>query len=95
MHCGVRETDACLELKMWRKRWSAAGWREYLTAGESEAELAAIRQCTHTGRPLGNSDFVHSLEELTQRRLVAQTGGRPGNPSGDGTQKMFAFWKES
>jgi hypothetical protein len=44
--------------------------REYLAAGETETELASIRQCTLTGRPLGTQEFVHALEQLTDRRLV-------------------------
>jgi hypothetical protein len=31
-------------------------------AGETESEFAAIRQCTHTGRPLGAAEFVMVLK---------------------------------
>ena len=40
-------------------------------AGETESEFAAIRQCRHTGRPLGTAEFVHGLEESMKRRLLA------------------------
>jgi hypothetical protein len=71
------EADPSLEMELWRKRWSAESWKEYLAAGETEAEITAIRRCTHTGRPLGASEFVHSLEKATQRHLAPQKGGRP------------------
>ena len=39
----------------WQDHWSEEAWREYLTVGEKESELAAIRRCTYTGRPLGTA----------------------------------------
>ena len=52
-------------------------WRNYLVAGESESRLAVIRQRTrtHTRRPLGSAEFVHSMEKLAQRRLAPQKRG--------------------
>lgn len=76
-HCGSLGADSFLDMEMWRHRWSTESWKEYLAAGETEAEIAAIRRCTHTGRPLGASDFVHSLEATTKRCLAPQKGGRP------------------
>jgi hypothetical protein len=40
-----------------------------------ESRLAVIRQRTHTGRPLGNAEFIQSLEKATQRRLMLQKRG--------------------
>ncbi|MGC1265047.1 MAG: hypothetical protein WA853_02105, partial [Candidatus Acidiferrum sp.] len=65
--------------------WSSETWREYLNCGENETELRGLRKCTHSGRPLGSQDFVHSLEQATSRRLEPQKGGRPrtaGLPQG-------------
>ena len=45
-------------------------WRSYLAAGESSAEVAALRQFTHTGRPLGSTAFVAGLEQSTLRLLA-------------------------
>jgi hypothetical protein len=59
-------------MELWQNHWTNASWREYLAAGETEIELASIRQCTHTGRPLGTPEFVHALEESMERRLVPQ-----------------------
>ena len=77
VHCGFRMAEPHLDLDPWSRRWSADHWKEYLASGESSDELAAIRQCTHTGRPLGTQEFVSSLEEATLRRLARQKGGRP------------------
>jgi plasmid stabilization system protein ParE len=64
---------------------------EYLAAGETEAELASIRQCTHTGRPLGTQEFVRALEQSFDRRLVPQKGGRPAKPRQDARQSDLDF----
>jgi len=90
-HCGVAEVDQLLETEMWQQYWTVATWREFLKAGESESALAAIRRCTHTGRPLGTSDFVKMLEKTTERRLRAGKGGRPEKRNTDQRQKTFEF----
>ena len=78
---------------MWNKRWSTETWREYLAAGETEREIAAIPQSTHTGRPLGTPEFVRTLEQTTLRRLVPEKGGRPGHAADHRAQAMRAFEK--
>ena len=76
---------------LWRQHWSVARWREFLEVGETEYELEAIRQCTHTGRPLGSSEFVKRLEQSTRRQLARRKGGRPARPGMDRGQKLFEF----
>lgn len=89
-HCGSREADPCLEMTAWTKRWSSKAWQEYLSCGENDAELRAIRNSTHTGRPLGSGEFVRSLEAATARRLQPQKGGRPRlAPRREQTQLAF------
>lgn len=92
-HCGSRTPDVCLDLTRWRKDWSASCWQAFLAAGETEADLQAIRQCTHTGRPLGAPDFLDQLEQATHRRLTAQKGGRPAKEAVDENQELL-FVKE-
>ena len=75
IHCGARTDDEYLALEMWRNRWTASAWRDYLGMGEMESTLAVIRQRTHTGRPLGSAEFIHGLERETQRRLMQQKRG--------------------
>lgn len=58
-------TRTMLEMERWRKRWGSAEWKQYLSAGESEIDLAAIRRSTHSRRPLGTADFVRAIEEST------------------------------
>jgi putative transposase len=92
-HCGFEEANFAIEtdLDLWSERWSSESWREYLAAGETEAELTAIRQCTHTGRPLGTAGFIRSLEQATLRRLAPQPGGRPGKVPDSQAQRDLAF----
>ena len=90
-HCGVAPPDPMLEMEVWRKRWKVSEWREYLSAKESPADLAALRRSTHTGRPLGTPDFVAALETSTMRLLAPQKGGRPKKPVSDARQSDFTF----
>jgi putative transposase len=90
-HCGTAEPDELLDMEIWRRHWSGATWREFLNAGETESELTAIRQCTHTGRPLGTSEFVKTLEKTTLRQLAPRKGGRPAQPGADQRQEALEF----
>jgi putative transposase len=83
-------SDPLLEMEPWRKRWTVAEWCQYLTA-ESPADRAALRQSTHTGRPLGTPEFVAALEQTTLRLLAPRKGGRPRKPSPDLRQRGLAF----
>ena len=76
-HCGTADPDACLDMSMWRRAWSETSWQQFLQQGETEAELRALRQCTHSGRPLGPAEFTEALELQTHRRLAPSKGGRP------------------
>jgi hypothetical protein len=75
----------------WQDHWSEEAWREYLTAGEKESELAAIRRCTYTGRPLGTAEFIGALEKKMLRRLKLLKGERPGKPITDSRQSELTF----
>ena len=73
-HCGPAQGDTSLSTELWQTHWTNTSWRKYLAEGETETESASIRQCTHTGRPLGTEEFVHELENAIKRRLVPQKG---------------------
>jgi hypothetical protein len=90
-HCGTRADDESLALDLWSSHWTAPAWREYLGAGETESQLAVIRQRTHTGPPLGTTEFVHGLEKATQRRLALQKRGRRENIVTDRSQGEFTL----
>jgi len=92
-HCGTAEPDSCLEMGTWRSRWDSVSWREYLAVPQTEGELRAIRQCTHTGRPLGTAEFVESLEQTLRRRLAPQKGGRRAKAAVDDRQAVLSFSK--
>ncbi|MGA7696331.1 MAG: hypothetical protein WCA76_14980, partial [Candidatus Sulfotelmatobacter sp.] len=82
--------DPMLEMEAWHKRWTVAEWKAHLTAGESAIDIDALRRCTHTGRPLGTTEFVAQLEQATSRPLAPRKGGRPKKPAAD-AQDGFAF----
>jgi putative transposase len=90
-HCGTAQANACLGMESWQGRWLVHEWRTFLATGETEPELAAIRQCTHTGRPLGPPEFIRSLECETKRSLTAQKRGRPRKAAADEGQSAMAF----
>lgn len=93
-HCGGEARDEILDLQVWRENWTASAWREYLAAGEMESRLTEIRRCTHTGRPLGSTEFVQALEGSMKRRLAPQKGGRPPKTRLDPRQSELAFESE-
>jgi putative transposase len=86
VHCGLKVADEWLAMEEWKERWDVSSWRNYLGAGETESERMAIRECTHTGRPLGTVEFVHELEETTKRALAPQKSGRPAKVARDKRQ---------
>jgi putative transposase len=90
-HCGAKAADNWLALEMWRSRWTVPAWQSYLTAGETESHLATIRQRTHTGRPLGNAEFVQSLEKIAHRRLAPQKRGPREKIVTDRSQRKLTF----
>jgi hypothetical protein len=78
-------------MEEWNGRWDAASWNEFLAAGESESVSNAIRDCTHTGRPLGTGEFVHELEEAANRPLAPRKGGRPAKLAAEKRQGELFF----
>ena len=91
LHCGFAASNSILDTQLWQSRWTAARWRDYLRAGESPADLALLRRCTFTGRPLGSPDFLAELERSTLRCLAPRKGGRPKKPPCDSRQDSFLF----
>ena len=90
-HCGTVAGDSCLAMDRWRQAWTASRWKEFLAVGETEEQLQGLRQCTHTGRPLGSEAFIQTLEQSTQRMLAPRRGGRPARDSIDDKQRLITF----
>ena len=90
-HCGVTTPENWLELELWQKRWTVAAWIRHLADGESPDEVTALRQFTHTGRPLGAAPFVAQLEQSTLRLLAPRKRGRRQKPVTDSKQPAIAF----
>jgi REP-associated tyrosine transposase len=90
-HCGAASSDLMLEMELWSKRWTVAEWARFLADAESAADVSALRQSTHTGRPLGTPEFVAALEQSTLRPLAPRKGGRPQKPATDSRQPSLTF----
>ena len=90
-HCRADTWDTLLEMERWRKRWTVAEWSGYLSATEAQTEISALRQNTHTGRPLGTPEFITALEQSTLRPLAPRKGGRPTKTATDSRQHGFPF----
>jgi putative transposase len=52
-------------------------WRAYLEGRGDQPVLNRTWQSLKTGRPAGDKEFVHVLEEIVGRRLMALPRGRP------------------
>ncbi|HVI07348.1 MAG TPA: transposase [Candidatus Binatia bacterium] len=76
VHCGGLP-DPLVKMEEFTRRWAASEWRAQLQAGDSQEDVAALRQFTHTGRPLGSAEFTEELEQSTMRILAAAKAGRP------------------
>lgn len=79
LHCGRLHTQVPLrvDVELWRASWSPASWHEFVGQAGAEQEMESLRANTHTGRPLGSTDFVKELEQTLRRTLMPQKGGRP------------------
>ncbi len=89
-HCG-QHPDVRLEMKPWGDSWTPETWREYLSDASADADADVIRRNTHTGRPLGQADFVASLETTLHRRLAPAKGGRTRRKQNNIEQQTFRF----
>ena len=73
------------------ERWTVEECRQFMAQGESETSSSALRQCTHSGRPLGSAEFVAALERSLLRPLDPRKGGRPKKPLSDAPQMSVSF----
>ena len=90
-HCGIAQPDLPLEVDLWQQQWNCATWRKFLCDPDAEADTEAIRQCTHTGRPLGTTEFIASLETTVGRVLTPQRSGRPPKTPANRQQQLLGF----
>jgi REP-associated tyrosine transposase len=52
-------------------------WATFLARKPDPAAIEDIRKHTRTGRPLADENFIEKLEDLLNRKLAPQKGGRP------------------
>jgi len=81
VHCGLATGDGRLDLATWgRLRHSRRPWQDVLRRRQAEAEVQAIRQRTHAGRPLASPAKIAELERRLGRPLRPNPVGRPRKP---------------
>ena len=68
------QDDDLVSVKPMLKRFP--DWKDYLEGYQSTELLQKVRKHTRTGRPLGNEDFIETLESLTGRTLKPRKPGR-------------------
>ncbi|MGO4518849.1 hypothetical protein AB4Y89_23895 [Terriglobus sp. 2YAB30_2] len=80
-HCGMAAGDVSLSMELWAANWKRSSWKEYLAEKETEEELQAIRQSTHTGRPLATrASFVIWRQQPSDRYLRKEEAVRQKQP---------------
>jgi len=68
------EDDGLVRVKPMLDRIS--DWRAYLSSEMGSGQTDTIQRHTRTGRPLGTTAFVRSLERVTGRPLLPKRAGR-------------------
>jgi putative transposase len=53
-----------------------ANWSRFLGQKDADEDIKKLTDREHTGRPLGNEDFVKRLEQMTGRILLPLKRGR-------------------
>jgi REP-associated tyrosine transposase len=78
-HAERQDPLGLLDGGLWGELCGRQDWREMLgpTRMEEADAVAALRQATMTGRPLGGESFVKRLEGMFARKLKPKRTGRP------------------
>jgi putative transposase len=76
-HLGQPDPAGLLDEVAWHEASRDMNFRAMLMRAEKEQDLAALRQSTRAGRPLGSDSFLSKLEVTLGRRLRPLAGGRP------------------
>jgi putative transposase len=90
-HCGTSPPNAHLAMEPWQARWAVKEWQSFLAGEQAQSQLTAIRNSTYTGRPLGTTEFIRSLERDTNRSLTVHKRGRPRKTNMDEKQATIPF----
>ena len=67
-HLGTdKDRSGLLDMSFWEKAGGAETWRLMHASAETADQVLLLRRCTYAGRPFGDEDFVHGLEQHFQR----------------------------
>jgi putative transposase len=73
---GLSEDEDLLDVKFWKARGGAEGWRAMLARSHPEVLNHLLRRCSHGDRPFGPESFVAEFEENLGRRWKRWTFDR-------------------
>lgn len=77
-HCGLSKPGFELSVQPWRTDWTSTAWSELLDSHERDEVFDRyLEDCTRTGHPIGDAEFVAELERRLGRRLRPGKAGRP------------------
>jgi len=68
---GLLDIDSLAEVE------TRIDWSELLSVGVAPGEQGVLRDATRTGTPLGNTEFLRTIEQRVGRRLELRGRGRP------------------
>ena len=72
---GIDDTRM-LQMDLWRHVFDEKYWKEFLEEGmKVKDEADRIRASSRTGRPLGSTEFIEKIENMTGRKLTRQKRG--------------------
>ena len=91
LHCGKALPDATVDLSMWRRAWTELTWQRFLGEREEPSDIAELRRCTFSGRPLGSAAFLEALENKTGRKLAPKKPAKLEMPATDQRQAKLEF----
>lgn len=69
-HLAGRDNSDLLDMEWWQ-RAAPANWDQILSAAEPEP-LSSLRECTYSGRPFGNDEFMTEMEKQFSRHWTPQ-----------------------
>jgi len=70
------ESNTLLQDNNWFRK-NTEDWSGYLAEGEDNVWIQSIRHASHSGIPLGATDFITRLETQLGRKLLPMPRGRP------------------
>lgn len=91
LRLGLAGGPVSLDLRAWRERFTAEQWRAVMADESLDDAEDRLRVSTHTGRPVGEEEFVRRAEGVLKRTLHRSKGGRPRKTPVEPGQQAVLF----